>query len=538
MDLNPDSILAVLSSIDTTDLSSHDRALCDLLYVQALDKTDSLAASPFSGVSRIASAFNYFDHKGSDREKMLANFYRGRCCFYSHTYEAAMHHGFFSYNLAKKISDPFWIAKTAESIADICSATFLSDDFLKYEKIAVDNYRIDNSKGNYEYALCDYAYEKIYRGELEEGLAICDSIFHTALALDDHFLAINAGYNLLDGYYRSKTLEKGLKIHDYLKSRSEYVPNSYNLSLVAGLYRMAGQLDSARHYLELSRLKLHTDRDRTTFFTESQEFFLLVGDTAGALEMSDSLFAWQNAYLKNILEQPPIRAQRDYFSSESDRQGKIVIRRNIFIVALLILFFSVVVLFILYFRQRENAMNLEKEALLGDIARLNSSVDELNQDLKRSSEEREQATGEFKTRVKELEGIYYLQFSTISLLAKEYFERGQIESARNEILREIEKEIQVWRSPEKIKEIERELNLYCDNVVRRLREQCVNLSEKNITFLLYLWIGLSPKAVALFCNLKIGTVYTNRVRIIEKIQKSDAPDKEEFILRCSLRDNC
>ncbi|MDE5806970.1 MAG: hypothetical protein K2H76_02555 [Muribaculaceae bacterium] len=544
MDLNPDSILTVLDAVDSTEFRGHDRAVYYLLRTQALDKTNSLTDDS----SQIDSALAYFNRHGSDSEKMMANFYKGRYYFFADRYEEAMKHVFLSFQLAQKGEDHYWIAKTAEFVADICSSTFLTDEYLYYEKIAVDNYKIANYYGNYEYALCDYAYEKIYRGELSDGIALCDSIYQAALKSDNHHLAVNAAYCLLDGYTRAKETGKGLKIFSYLESRPENIPTSYNYSLAGELYRMRNQLDSAAHYLNVAKQYLKTDREKVTLFSEYKQLYLLTGDTVNAYKMSDSLFDQQNAYMKILLEQPPTRAQKNYFSDEASRQSKVVLSRNVVILFVSVVFVTILIILIIYGKQREKNKNLEIEVKLNEICQLNDSVrnlennikglhtniSNLSDDIKKIDKDKKVDAELFQEHCKELEQIFYSQFHIVGRLAKEYFEKGAVKSARNEIIKQIEKEIKKWESPEKIAEIERSLNLYSNNVVKRLREQCPNLNSSDISFLIFLWIGLPPKAVALFCSLKIGYFYTKRQRIIKKIMDSSAPDKEEFIRRTAI----
>ena len=121
MEQAPDSALAILESVDTAALrSERSRALYGLLLTQACVKCDVPVASD----SLIAASARYFASNGPDSLTMRAMFYKGWMSYASENYTDAIVPATNSYDLALKSENDYWIAKSAELISLLYSATF------------------------------------------------------------------------------------------------------------------------------------------------------------------------------------------------------------------------------------------------------------------------------------------------------------------------------------------------------------------------------------------------------------------------------
>lgn len=106
--------------------------------------------------------------------------------------------------------------------------------------------------------------------------------------------------------------------------------------------------------------------------------------------------------------------------------------------------------------------------------------------------------------------LYSRQMETLNMLCNGYFERSGSDKTRLTLYNEVEKQ-------------------YMDNILARLRTQVPGLTANDITFVTYLYAGFSPKAICIFCDIKIKNFYNRRSRLKEKILTSGASDRELFI---------
>ena len=78
-------------------------------------------------------------------------------------------------------------------------------------------------------------------------------------------------------------------------------------------------------------------------------------------------------------------------------------------------------------------------------------------------------------------------------------------------------------------EIEEIVNSMCDNIIIKMKQQLPQLSLDDINLITLTIAGYGAKAISLFMNAKPNTIYVRRKRLLERIAKSDAPDREWFI---------
>lgn len=119
-------------------------------------------------------------------------------------------------------------------------------------------------------------------------------------------------------------------------------------------------------------------------------------------------------------------------------------------------------------------------------------------------------------------------FDTINRLCYEYFEKADTPILKKSIYNEVESEILKLKDPAQIGTLEDVLNHYCNNVMDRIKAQLPDLSEKELTLLIYLYSGLSARAICILTDIQIKNFYMRRQRLKTKILNSSAPDREEF----------
>lgn len=172
----------------------------------------------------------------------------------------------------------------------------------------------------------------------------------------------------------------------------------------------------------------------------------------------------------------------------------------------------------IYFRQR---IERRKES---------RRVDALFDENRRQNDETRRQNEELKSKI---DALYAGRVSTLNFLCDEYYNKrdAQQEEVRMSMYKEVEKQILLLRSPKALAELENIVNTYLDDILLRLRQQIPSLTQNEIVFLTYLYAGFSPRAVCIFCDIKIKNFYNRRSRLRARILESGAPDAEYFASR-------
>lgn len=120
-------------------------------------------------------------------------------------------------------------------------------------------------------------------------------------------------------------------------------------------------------------------------------------------------------------------------------------------------------------------------------------------------------------------------FSTINQLCYEYFEKADTNFLKKSIFTKVEQEIDHLKSKEQLSQFKQVLNEYCDGIMLRINVQIPQLSDAERTLLIYLYSGLSARTICVLMDTQLKTFYMRRLRLKNKIETSDAPDKEWFV---------
>lgn len=67
-----------------------------------------------------------------------------------------------------------------------------------------------------------------------------------------------------------------------------------------------------------------------------------------------------------------------------------------------------------------------------------------------------------------------------------------------------------------------------EGLLRDFCAQCPWLKSDDITFIMLIYAGFSPRTICLFTGIKIKYFYGKRSRLTERIMASDAKEKELF----------
>ena len=278
-------------------------------------------------------------------------------------------------------------------------------------------------------------------------------------------------------------------------------------------------------------------------------------DYKSAYNYLDSVYRKTNENVGERLEESPIISQREYYNDKAkyEREQK----NKLAWILSVSLGFAVLIACVLMIHSRMKAKirNLEVENLMNEIKALRDSslcnerkaakseniisVEETlladkEQTMEKSGLEEEEKSGERVISFEQNQdpiriSLFRQQFSTLNKLFDEYFLRADNAKSEKQILENIYRELQSFRSKKKLQGLEQEVNLHMNDIVGKLRRECAFIKDSDFTFLILLYAGFTAKAVCIILDLNIKNFYAKRARLLAKIKESDIPHKDEFI---------
>ena len=535
MESSPDSALHILDSIDSGSLNrSSDRALHALLSTQARIKT----YEPLTDDSLISGAVSYFTDHGPDSNLMKALFYQAEIRKNDLQYAKAIIPAMRSRELAIKIRNPYWHAKASELISDIYNATYYEQEALKYNLEAIDNYKQAGKIANHRFSLCDRALLLNRNNNTPQALNIIDSIYN--VASQDNEIDSIMMWQCLDYKYSICMLSHLLEKADSTYALLLEIGDESELPMQEIAWKVEIEISKNNlNYFDSiysQSLPLHTLQDSLAYIITAIKYYELKGDLEKSLILKDSLLSIQNREVTDVLEQSVVAKQRDFYDLKVEAEKQKSSQLHIIIVFSSIFFIIIFLIIILIHKIRIKAKNLELEGEIKNILLLSHELEqqlEVNRVLSSTIKKRELEIDKINVQINKSKIDRFNEFkerwNTLVFLCGEYYEMGDSDKEKIRISKQIKSEIQKFSNRKNIEKIEKTINEYTDNLLMKLRQQCNWIKEEDMSLIIYLYAGFPSKAICFLLDLNLSNYYSRKRRLIEKIQKGDAEDKQLFI---------
>lgn len=523
MDEYPDSALTLLSDTSIHYSSERQRALHALLLTQArhknyIDETND---------SLITTAVNYFDKHGDKPRLMKSLFYTATINLNVTDYREAMTNAMQAQNIAEVLKNVYWQGRIYEIIGHILAKTYFFEESVKYYQKSAMSYKTAGIEKAHYCSLLDMAVELSNLDQYDNALKVTDSLQNTlsdqSLLSYCYSIASNAWFELgnypqADRYADSLIKYKGIEnltAYEYLK--------------ISQIKFETGNIKDAEKYLNIGKSSISTPRDSLGYKITLLRRYQGQNDHLKAYQTLREVIKSQNEMARNIREQSAVSSQRDYYALET-LKAQILYekRKNAVIICSLIaiLIFALSFVYYKYSIQRKKALINEQILYIKEFAEKSRNNNEYLQTISEKLAEQRVENNKLSQLVSQLFSEKYTQLNT---LINNYY--NSIDSTKSQLIfyKNIQKEIKNLIDPKNLKAIECLVDKCKKGIISKMRIQLPFLTQNDISFLSLVLAGYETRALSLFTGLKPASTYSKRKRLLERIAKSDAPDREWFI---------
>lgn len=539
----PDSALAILDTINPASLSGgRQNALYALLITQARYKNYCLADDD----TLIDVALNYFDAHGSQRHRMLSHLYKAELLMRNSDFRRSMDHALFANELAYSVGDIFYIGKTHNELAELSNTSYHPEDGIMHDQLAIHYYK-KAKKDRYAYfSELDLAIKFDNIGEEERALELLDSVSKFCPDTTTAYRSYLTECYIIPLVYLGRDDEALEKYYLYKSMIDEdsYSPDDIDAQVlmeVARVYIKKHMLDSAEYYVEKSLSVSSVDAHIR--YGLLYKIALERGDTALALHHHEKRYSAYYKKMDTMLHQSITASERDYLSQKSEQEKLRSEKYRMQLIFISVLVVVILVSFFLFHRMRLKNRKEEIESQMLHVKQLseelsgrNSLIESLNRrielhnrQLDKLSDTVNRQSDMLYEKSCVLDSLFSDWFASLDALSSEYFEKKDSAKVKATLISDFEKELDKMKSPEFLQKLHKLVNGALDNVLVKIRTQLPKIKEQDIDFIAYILAGFSPRSVCLFTDNKIKNFYNKRSRLINRIEESDAPDKD-FIL--------
>lgn len=508
---HPDSALTILSRTGATG-SREQNARRALLYSMALDKNYIDVTSD----SLVTVARDYYHNHGTARERFLSEFYYacylrncndplGALCLYSDCVEMGIESG-----------DHYHLGVLYSQMANIYEGQFDYDNAVLYDSLALEQYRLSNaltSQGLIHVGLGKNLFALNRYDEAEANYHKALYIFEELRDTDDiNYALCGLACNHL---YNDKIDSAEMAID---RITSEYGFHEY--ITLTDIYRRRNQLDKAREYLAKAKEYVCSPRNRTNALLYESRIDMQEGRYKEAAEHTIQCDKIRDSLVNVALSRPTASAHRDHFQElyrRASDNADLLRQRFWLTITLVVVIAGIVIYYIIYvMRKRRRSSRLRYLQALRESRAISNRMSQ------QIDTQTEQAL--------HMRRLICDSFAPIDRIATTYYERKDSKTAQAGIYRDVERLLDSYIRDSKVKEhLEYTVDIGRHGIMKSLREELPQLSEKEIDLLLYIYAGFSTSTIALFTDDKPNNVYLRKSRLKNKIAKSAAPSRDIFI---------
>lgn len=504
----PDSALAVLEAMDTTDLKTKGlRAHHALLHAMALDKNwidvtdDSLALK----------AVNYYQKRGSRRNYARSLYYLALSYYNDSQYDKSIIELSVAEPVAEKNDSLYWgfIKVLQASIYNknyngIAELQALEKALEIYSEIETEYYTNVAKQGLISAYIDEEQYIKAEN--------IISELIHSRDLNSKMLLEIKGDYAFLLATRTDPDYSTASKIYETLVSKGEYL-SAQDYWVWALSLSEIGDYDASQ---EIVNAMKQIDSSGTAYY-----FMYHIAknekDQAAALEYLEKFCDKNNDEVIQILKQSVSTIQRDFYQSQYEITEVKAANRLlviIFIIVAVALCCAIVSICIIRYRKKKE---LEKEHYIRYAEEVNRQLRDFKQDT-------------YSSLQKKYISMYKTKYETLGTLFDQYVQSDGRVDSEHIVYRKVVSLIDELRAEiGNNDDFESILNKDLDGIIFKLRSALPDLKKKDCALFGYLALGFDATIISHFMDCTVNTVYIRKSRLKKAIEGSGSEHKTLFL---------
>ena len=519
----PDSVLTVLTAADMPCWGEA-RALYALLTVQAQDKSYIDVADD----SLISVATRYYERKGQALRRLQAFYYHGRV----HVNAGRRHEAMTSYSRAMEFVDevdsPYPVGLLYAQMGVLYGQDYDYPKALAYMEEALHYYELADKEQLQNFTKLDIGQIHLNMCHFLLANPLLNEVLTWGETNEDSSIIASSLYLLLRLYDATGEISK----IDALLSKYPIETKSSNATIhgiVAHYYARKNDVDKAKIALAHAWDAALTTKDTAILWQKSYQIYKDLNEPDEALYYHEALFTLQDSVVRTTLQQPLIVSQLEHYQSQLEiEELRNLNYRYLTGGVMLVVLVIAVTLWFLY-RERFRKKNEQVMHYMNVAEQLRSTLYNKEEELGKITDELQQHTADTDTLQQRIAHLFKEQYTLLNELCTVYYENPHDKQRRESIFHRVSKAIDSFSSDEGYAHLETIVNDCRNGVIDLLRSELPKFKETDYRLLCYFCAGLSVQAISVFTKIETEKLWVYKSRLIARITKSDAPNKEVIL---------
>lgn len=506
MQEHPKDALALLDSIKQHPIKGKAaNARFALLYSQALDKN----YIDVTDDSLISIAEAWYTKKGSIREKYLSHYYKGVVNSNAKKYPEAITAFSRAEKYEKELGDNYLLGQLYNQMGYIYERHYDYTKSLDAFVRAYDFYEQAGKTNHKNYMLMNIAGCYWNMGDYDNSEIYYKKALDLGVWTNYKSLIEQSVIGLIGQYVEQKRYGEAKRIYE--EYRIEITPNRPKYAgNLARMHYMTGDVENGEKFMDLAWKYACTAGDSIFLWFQKYRSYKEMRNQDLAFLNLEKAYGRQNQDISLKLSQPVSEIQKQFLEKDMEyiRYKMVSDRKMMAALVLLIVIFSSFILYI-----AKDLLRKKEEKLKGYIFLLAELQDTLHH-LQDMMQLKDVQLSYANSNAVE---IINKRLNLINKLTTLFYERRGTPKAKEIFMKEVENMIEDFRTNEcDFKWMEKLINGSKDNLLEKVYVNYPELSEPERKLLCYIYAGFSPKAISIFLNIPLETVYNRKSRLLAK----------------------
>lgn len=505
LDSKPDSSLCLLNSINPNNLASSAQKARYALYLSAAYDKNYI---DIHSDSLISIATSYYSNHGNEKEQLLSWYYTGIVQKNMQDYTSAvvsfekaaekamrLKDAHFSGLIYRNVSSCFNESNNIEAAID-----YMKKSIWYFSQMPSDSLYLQYAK----YSLAIGYYNNNDYSNAQTVLKGIDYSFNASLKSRVRSLSAKLEIMSNDNYYEGLELYRGIP--------SRYL-SLQDLSIIAYAYSKVNKPDSSDLYLNHAYSFAKNEADSASIDYKRSIILFNRGRVSDAFKSLQHATDIQDSLTRTLLTESIVSAQRDYFKEEAESESlkRLETRRRTILFGIIGILVTILIIFFFILRSWKKDQWLKE--LMAQEAINNQSIRQLSK----------QNSFLLSTHYSEL-------IRQIDHISHEYYQSDS-QSQKEIVFKQYKEYVGSLNNDGSFyKTLEDDLNRYCNEIMKKFRQQVPSINGQNLKNAALFFAGLSYETVAIITHAhSIASLKMQKTRIRKAVEESDAPDKLFFI---------
>lgn len=502
----PDSSLALLNGINEEALyTKGSRARYVLLRTMAKDKCYMDVAQD----TVIQESYNWYQHHGSRRERMLATYYQGVVREQAGDNIEAVLAFREAEPLAESLEDYRQLSLIEQHLCAIYGKNYDSVLALKYAQSALEAAKRTGEELLIDYSKYDVAFHLSSLSRYNDAEELLIEIFKKYKPEMPIYSLAAKELAEISFIKESEKYEQSKRYYQDIVEANVISLNGHDCGILALIYEAEGNTQKADQYMEKAQMLIQTPLDSAIFYNDYRNLYDFRGDWEAAHSVMSSSVKIQNRIVTQLLERSISHAMENHFEDKIKVEQARVQSKLLLVILLGVIFIIITAVLLLYLRNR-NRLVLDEMIRIQDISSeaLNSLVSEKIKELQMLSES-------------------YFAWEDSSIKKRESKHGKQ---TKEEIISSFREQLSELRKDKSIIDaIERSLDVTENGMMKRLHHYFPNEKELDYSVITLIISGFSIKSISFLLRMSEASLRMRKTRYKRRFDSLPEPDRTYFL---------